>query len=148
MRLSFVTCIAAALTSACAGPRPTVAPADPIGCYEVTSRGLDKGAKLRAEVNMRIVGETNDTMWGKLPKVLEGRPDGTFVDNGGYWEYKNGSLRAAWTNNRLSGFEILVSANEKGFEGIAQEFWDFPPYVSRKKLFYMKRITCATQNDT
>lgn len=141
MRYALITF--ATLAIAACGETKLTAISDGIeGCYKVTSQALADNSKLRPEVDMHIVGEIAPRPWGNFHKVLEGTTDGSFVDNNGYWLFDRGTLKIVWSNNGLSGFEVLVQPKGDGFEGIAQEFWDVEPQVTRTRKFFLKRTVC------
>ncbi|MFT3792151.1 MAG: hypothetical protein QM741_13995 [Rudaea sp.] len=144
MRHFSTACIASIALQGCVATQPstTVANDNFVGCYKVTSQALASNSKIKVEADMRLANEPVRTPWGTFSKVLEGIPDGSFKDTGGYWFFDRGQLQMVWSNNGLSGFEIVVHADGNQFSGVAHEYWDFEPHITKEKKMFLKRMKC------
>lgn len=143
MRTLRIVCLAALSVFGCTNTKPTISGDDFVGCYKVTSQRYEPGSALRNEVDVRIVTDTTKTPWGTFPKVLERSPSGTFVDNNGYWKIqRNGKINLIWSNNSLSGFEMVLQPKGRNFEGVAHEFWDVAPNITNPKKIWLERKPC------
>ncbi|WP_347261242.1 hypothetical protein [Rudaea sp.] len=138
----FTVCVALGTLQGCVATRPPAASDDFVGCYKVRSQALASNSKLKIEANMRLTSEPAWTPWGTFSRVLEGTPDGGFKDTNGYWVFERGQLVMIWSNNGLSGFEIVVHPQGDEFVGTAHEYWDVEPRITKEKKMFLKRVEC------
>jgi hypothetical protein len=144
MKRLFIAGVALIALQSCIGTKHASAAGGVEGCYKVISQALSPNSKLRVEADMRLVTNTTWTPWGTFPKALEGTPDGNFKFTGGYWAFEKGELKIVWSNNGLSGFEIITQHKGERLEGVAQEFWDFEPHITNTKKMFLIPMKCGS----
>lgn len=103
------------------------AQAGPVGCYsvvvaeksETSPSQLRKPEHLVRAKNIRLTSKHTSTPWpsGEMFQVLSATPLDSFAFGASYWQWKKEGLAITWSNNGLSGVEMILKPTASGFEG-------------------------------
>jgi hypothetical protein len=127
------------------------AKADPVGCYAVfvgeTSSSSPQSRKpvhLVRVKDIRLTLEHATTPWtgGQIFKVMPLTSADEFTYIASYWQLKRERLSIIWSNNGLSGVEMILTPTSNGFEGTIKNFWDFGPSTSDERPVVLTRRPC------
>jgi hypothetical protein len=125
--------------------------ADPIGCYSVLVGETNASPlqPMRAEhlvraKDIRLTSARVTTPWagGQIFQVLPLNPADEFTYRASYWQLKRERLSITWSNNGLSGVEMILAPTPIGFEGTIESFWDFEPSTSDRRRTVLTRKRC------
>jgi len=134
---------------------PTVAAhagADPVGCYSVvlvgepnasTSQPMRHEHLVHAkDIHLTSARATLPWAEGRIFQVLPLNSADEFTYRASYWQLERERLSITWTNNGLSGVEMILTPTPNGFAGTIESFWDFEPSTSDRRRAVLKRRRC------
>jgi len=127
------------------------AAADPVGCYSVlveetnvSSLQSMKPDRLLREKDIRLTSKRAATPWAneQIFQVLPATSADKFTYRASYWQLIGERLVITWSNNGLSGVEMILTPTANGFEGTIENFWDFQPSTTDRRRAVLQRRPC------
>jgi hypothetical protein len=127
------------------------AEADPVGCYVVlvgeanasTAQSMRPEHLVHAK-DIRLTSAQATTPWakGKIFQVLPLNCIDEFTYRASYWQLERERLSITWSNNGLSGVQMILTPTPNGFAGTIDSFWDFEPSTSDRRRTILTRRRC------
>jgi hypothetical protein len=127
------------------------AEADPVGCYVVLVGETNASTlqPMRPEYlvhakDIRLTSARATAPWaeGQIFQVLPLNSADQFTYRTSYWQLKRERLSITWSNNGLSGVEMILTRTPDGFAGTIENFWDFEPSTSDRRRAVLTRRRC------
>lgn len=127
------------------------ADANPVGCYSVLvgEANVSPPQPMRPEElvrakDIRLTSASASAPWasGQIFQVLPLSSKDEFTYRASYWQLKRERLSITWSNNGLSGVEMILTPTPNGFAGTIENFWDFEPSTSDRRRVVLTHRRC------